>query len=457
ISGAGTVVVQAAQAGNGSFGAATTTQSFSVAPAVALVTLSNLTQAFDGSPKSVTATTIPSGLSTTVTYNGSATSPSAVGSYTVFAGISDPNYSGSATGTLSITGAPAIVPPAILQQPLSQLLGFGSSVMLSVSASGTAPLGYQWYRDGIAISGATSSTYAAASAATYTVVVTNSVGTITSAPAVVTLAARLANVSGRVRVGVGNDALILGLVVTGDGITPKKFLIRAAGPGLAQYGVSAPLAQPQLAIYSGANVIASNSGWGTAANPSALAAAAVTTGAFPFATNSADSALLADLLPGTYSVVVKSADASTGISLAEAYELNTAGGQLVNLSARLRTGLGEDAAIVGFVVAGTQPAKVLIRGAGPALAAYGVTGALAQPQLAVYANSTLLGSNQGWESGGNAAALSAAAATAGAFPFTTGSADCAMILTLPPGNYSAHVTGVNSTVGVALVEVYQLP
>jgi hypothetical protein len=77
-------------------------KTFTIGKAAATVTLSNLSYAFDGTPKSATATTNPVGLSVSLTYNGSATSPSAVGNYTVVATVNDPNYQGTATGTLTI-------------------------------------------------------------------------------------------------------------------------------------------------------------------------------------------------------------------------------------------------------------------------------------------------------------------------------------------------------------------
>lgn len=73
-----------------------------VSPAAATVVLGNLSQIYDGTAKTITASTTPAGLSTVITYNGSATAPSAVGSYAVVAIISDGNYSGSASGTLTI-------------------------------------------------------------------------------------------------------------------------------------------------------------------------------------------------------------------------------------------------------------------------------------------------------------------------------------------------------------------
>ncbi len=83
---------------------ATDTQNLVVAPAAASLTLGNLSQAYDGSPKSVTVTTTPSGLAVSVTYNGLSSLPTAAGSYSVLASITDTNYSGTQTGSLTITG-----------------------------------------------------------------------------------------------------------------------------------------------------------------------------------------------------------------------------------------------------------------------------------------------------------------------------------------------------------------
>ncbi|QSV44630.1 MBG domain-containing protein [Geobacter benzoatilyticus] len=88
---------------------ATKSVSITVNPATATVSLSGLSVTYDGSAKAVTATTNPVGKSVAITYGGSATAPSAAGSYAVVATVTDPNYSGSATGTLVIAKAtPAI-------------------------------------------------------------------------------------------------------------------------------------------------------------------------------------------------------------------------------------------------------------------------------------------------------------------------------------------------------------
>jgi hypothetical protein len=80
------------------------------------VTLGNLSQIYDGTPRTVTVTTAPAGLATSVTYDGEATPPTSAGSYAVAVSISDPNYSGSANGTLTITPAQAAVTLGNLEQ-----------------------------------------------------------------------------------------------------------------------------------------------------------------------------------------------------------------------------------------------------------------------------------------------------------------------------------------------------
>ena len=107
LTGAGTVTIQADQTGNANFNAASFVQrSFTVAKGQAFINLSNFIQIFDGTPKSVTATTTPLGLSgLSITYNGNATAPSAVGKYSVVASLNNPNFQASNfLGTLSIVG-----------------------------------------------------------------------------------------------------------------------------------------------------------------------------------------------------------------------------------------------------------------------------------------------------------------------------------------------------------------
>ncbi|MSU50227.1 MAG: matrixin family metalloprotease [Opitutus sp.] len=128
---------------------------------------------------------------------------------------------------------------------------------------------------------------------------------------------------------------------------------------------------------------------------------------------------------------------------------------LANISTRGVVGTGSGVLIAGLVIGGTSPKNVLIRAAGPALADFGVAGALADPTLTLFnAQNQTVAQNDNWETGGNAAPIAAAATRLGAFQFKVGSRDSAVLAILPPGNYTAIVSGVGDTTGIALVEAY---
>ena len=104
--GAGATTITAKQAGNANFGPAVdVTQLLTINKAAATVSLGGLAATYDGTVKNATASTTPSALNVTFTYAGSATAPSAVGTYAVVGTINDTNYAGNATGSLVITKA----------------------------------------------------------------------------------------------------------------------------------------------------------------------------------------------------------------------------------------------------------------------------------------------------------------------------------------------------------------
>ena len=268
---------------------------------------------------------------------------------------------------------------------------------------------------------------------------------------------RLTNLSSRVRTANAPDVAIAGFTIAGN--ASKLVLIRAAGPTLGALGVSGSLSAPKLELFRGSSVIETNTGWSTATNSAAIAAAASSSGAFAFAAGSTDSAILTTLAPGGYTAQISSGMGSAGVGLIEVYDLSaaTAGQNLVNLSTRAFAGTGNETLISGLIIGGTLPKRVLIRAAGPALAAFNLTGVLARPQLTLFSGNTPVFVNAGWSTSTDAAAISTASAQTGAFAFAAGSADAAMIVTLAPGAYTAQVTGVGTTTGLALVEVYELP
>jgi Beta-propeller repeat len=269
--------------------------------------------------------------------------------------------------------------------------------------------------------------------------------------------ARLINISTRAMVGTGANILIPGFVISGSGT--ETLLIRADGPALTGFGVAGALAQPSLSVFDSAGtVVASNTGWGTNTNPSQIASAAATVGAFALASGSADCAVLASLSPGAYTVQVSGVGNSTGVALAEVYEVSTSGTQLANISTRALVGTGANIIIPGFVIAGTGSEELLARADGPALTAFGVGGALAQPSLSVFDSSgNVIASNTGWGTGSNPAQIASAAGSVGAFALTSGSADSALIVNVSAGAYTMQISGVNNSTGVALAEIYEVP
>ncbi len=275
----------------------------------------------------------------------------------------------------------------------------------------------------------------------------------------------LANLSVRTRSGSGDDTLILGLVVGGarTGGT-KPLLIRGVGPSLTSYGVAGALADPGIEfIRQGTTApLATNDDW---AGDAAVAALANATGAFPLAgAASKDAALALTPQSGNYSVKINGAGTTSGLVLGEVYDgsgfaFTDATPRLMNISARARAGTGDDVLIAGFVISGTTARTVLIRAVGPTLGAYQVSGLLADPTLELTQNvggeTLVLARNDDWAGDPVVAGFSA---TVGAFALSgPTSKDAAILVTLPPGVYSAKASGAGATTGVTLIEIYEVP
>ena len=290
---------------------------------------------------------------------------------------------------------------------------------------------------------------------------------------------RLANISARAQVETDANILIAGFYVSGTPGTTKQVLVRGIGPALTSFSVAGALSNPVLGVYdSTSTLVASNTGWsndvlgGTSTSGATFRVATATemtaAGAFSLNQGTADSALILTLPVGSYTVHVSGQNSGTGVALAEVYELDAGSPEvLANISARSFVGTGAQVAISGFSVGGSQPSQVLIRGVGPALAGFGLTGVLAQPMVEIDdSTNTAIVSNTGWGNkpiaGTSKVGATYRAATAAdmkavnAFALATGSADSAIVATLPPGNYTAIVSGVGSTTGTALAEVYQM-
>ena len=380
-------------------------------------------------------------------------SAASVGAYSVVVS----NSQGVATSSAATFTISTIPLPALTTQPIAQTSLVGGTVTFSASATGTG-LSYQWSKNGVAIAGATSATLSltnvqGSDSGVYSVTVTNASGSVTSTAATLSVpAARLANVSVRSAAGTGDQTLIVGLSVGGSG--SKNVLVRAIGPGLTQFGLAGVLADPQLRLFNAAGVQTNlNDDWGGGAT---LSNAFTAVGAFSLPATSKDAALLVPVAAGAYTAQI-TATSGTGIALLEAYDSDAtpATARLVNISARTQVGIGDNVLVIGFVVTGSGSKNILLRGVGPGLTQFGVGGVLADPQLGLYNSSGVaINTNDNW---GGASALTTAFTQTGAFSLPSASRDAALVVSLPPGAYTAQVSGVGATTGVALIEVYELP
>jgi hypothetical protein len=276
------------------------------------------------------------------------------------------------------------------------------------------------------------------------------------APLVPAMTGRLANAALRATWNAANPLVTVGMSVTGAPATGSPFLLRAMGPSLGTLGVTGVLPDPRLDVYDAQRtLLAANAGW---SGSPALAAAAGRLGAFPFvATTSRDAAALATLPSGNFLIDVSSSTSESGVAVVEVYgAAETAGGsatRLVNLSMRTRAGTAQETVVAGLVITGGTR-RVLIRAVGPGLTQFGVGGTLADPQLAVYAGGALHALNDDW---GGGPGLTEVFQRVRAFPLGATSRDAALLLTLEPGAYTAHVTSAAGATGTVLLEIYATP
>jgi hypothetical protein len=169
--------------------------------------------------------------------------------------------------------------------------------------------------------------------------------------------------------------------------------------------------------------------------------------------------LLLTLEPGAYTAVASGENSATGIALVEVYDVSqnsTPAQKMVNIASRGFAGSGENTLTAGFVVSGAVPKRLLLRGVGPALGAFGVGGVLSDPQLLLYRGDSVIASNDNWSERADAPQIQAATTSVGAFAYPAGSKDAALLINLMPGAYTVQVVGAGNTTGIGLVEVYEV-
>jgi hypothetical protein len=273
--------------------------------------------------------------------------------------------------------------------------------------------------------------------------------------------AQLGNLSTRAFVQTGDNVMIGGFIVQGS--EPKRVIIRAIGPELTQFAVPNVLANPTLELHDGTGaLIGSNDNW-----QHTIIGGIITSDQRGDIRNSGyapsdprESAIIAELAAGNYTAIARGVSDSTGVALVEVYDLNAeANSTLRNISTRSFVQTGDDVTIGGFIVEGAQSKRVIVRAIGPELTQYGVPNVLVNPTLELHdSTGALIASNDNWRTtiiGGIITTKQVRDITASGLAPTDGR-ESAIIAELPAGNYTVIVRGVNNTIGVALVEVYDL-
>lgn len=438
------------------------------APATVGTPISTYIITATGVPTSYTATGLPAGLvldSSTGAVNGTPTTP---GTYVVT--LTATNSSGTTNFTLTITVAAAGVVP-IITSPASAPGTAGMPFTYVVAATGT-PTSFSATAlpPGLTLdtlTGAISGTPTTAGSWTVTITATNATGTSSTSLMIVIGAAassRIVNFSARALSGPGSQTLIMGFIVSGDGM---DLLVRGIGPALTSYGISNVLIDPMLTLFNTSGPMALNDDWqvpltGTVvgapvpATGAVIAATSARVGAFPLPSGSKDAALIFTVNSGAHTTALVRPNSTTGVALTEIYVTNAVPGtRLINVSARMNVTVGEGTLIAGLFIEGNKSKTLLVRGVGPGLAPFGVTGVLADPQITLYSSNAQIATNDNWETGTSTAAqITATSAQVGAFALAAGSKDAALLITLQPGLYTVVVGGVGNTTGVALVEIY---
>ncbi len=279
--------------------------------------------------------------------------------------------------------------------------------------------------------------------ATLTVKDTHGIQSPNVASAEIQVAAQLLNLSTRLVVQPGDNALIGGFIIRGT--EQKNVIVRGIGPSL---NVNGKLDDPVIQLFNSSNVnIASNDDWKF--NQQQIEA----TGLQP--SNDKESAIVATLDPGAYTVVMRGKNNGSGIGVVDMFDIGLpANARLANLSSRGLIGTGDNVLIGGFF-AGPQTAAVtgvVFRAIGPSLTQFGVPGAIQDPIIEIHnRDGTVIGSNDNWQTDPQAATVS----TLGLAPKDP--RESALLMrNFEAGPYTAIVSGKGGSVGVGLVEIYDV-
>lgn len=261
------------------------------------------------------------------------------------------------------------------------------------------------------------------------------------------------NVSTRLPVGTGDNALFEGFIVQGPAGSTKKIIVRAIGPALIPFGIPDALANPTLELHdSSTATIAVNNDWKSTQSGGLITANQVAeiSGSGFAPSNDLESAIIANLVPGSYTAVVRGVGNATGTGVVDAYDLSGSSvAKLTNVATRGLIQPGDKLMIAGLTIQ-NGPVRLVVRAIGPSLLAFGINNALPDTTLELRdSNAAIVRENDNWRTDQQQELINA-----GLQP--SDDLEAALVATIPPGQYTAQVRGKNEATGIGVVQVYFL-
>jgi predicted outer membrane repeat protein len=395
-----------------------------------------------------------------------------------YAGIPPSVTTGAATDITTTTATlNATVNPNGLDSFLNFVLEFDSfspqfagsgvaAVPVSMAVSGLAP-GTQYHYHAVAINSAGTTagveqTFTTLPAPTPTPTPNPSPTppnpTPTATPTATATPGLVANVSTRLPVGTGDNVLIEGFIVQGPVGSAKKIMVRAIGPSLFPFGIADALPNPTLEIHDSSNaIVATNDDWKntqvgglvTGDQSAEISASQLAPG------NDLESAIIADLAPGSYTAVVRGLGDTVGTGVVDAYDLSGgSSARLANIATRGLVQPGDKLMIAGFIVQ-NGAVRAVIRAIGPSLTAFGINNALPDTTLQLRdQNGVIAVENDDWKVRSDGSSQQAELEATGLQP--SDAREAAFVTVLQPGQYTAQVRGKPETTGIGVVQVYFL-
>jgi hypothetical protein len=234
--------------------------------------------------------------------------------------------------------------------------------------------------------------------------------------------------------------MIAGFIISGNSY--KHLILRGIGPSTKLPGA---LADPYLELRDSNSLIEENDNWMQSANASDINSSGLAPA------DPAEAAIDRTLASGSYTVLMRGVNDTTGIGLVELYDLDTSGSTyLANLSTRGFVLSGDNVMIGGIIVEGNGTSTCVIRALGPSLSASNVPSTLSDPYLELHDdNGNVLAYDDNWRDKQEAQLEQTRLQP-------TDDREAAILYSFAPGNYTAIVRGANGETGNALLEFYNL-